>query len=95
MKSFEKQLAESLTFKPFRARKERDEFGLETWTDETRDQIRPGTVIRFNDGVVQIVGHCNEIFGVCDDCTEYGYDDVEAVAHVEQLLKSKKSRRKD
>ena len=94
MRSFEKQLAGRLTFKPFRARKERDALGLERFTDETQDQVRAGSVIRLKNGSVQIVGDCNALFGVCDDCVEYGYEDIAEIAHIEQLLERKKPKRK-
>jgi len=93
LKSFEKQLAERITFKPFKAKKMKDQFGLETWADETREKIRPGTVMRMKDKSIQIVGDCNALFGVCNDCTEYDYDQIIEIAHIEQLL-GKKSKRK-
>lgn len=89
MNAFPKQLAKRLTFKPFKAKKERDQFGFETYNQETRDQISPGAVLRMKNGSIQIVGDCNQLFGVCDDCVEYGYEDVKEIAHIDQLLKKK------
>lgn len=93
MKSFKKQLAERLAFKAFRPRKEKDRYGFESWTDDTRAQVRAGAVLRLKNGSLQIVGDCNELFGVCDDCVEYGYEDVVEVAHLDQLLRKKGKRR--
>jgi len=95
MKSFTKQLAEKLTFKPFKARKERDDYGTTRWVPDSHAQIRSGSVLRLKSGAIQIVGDCNEVFGVCDDCVEYGYKDIAEVAHIEQLVgKTRKPRRR-
>jgi hypothetical protein len=94
MKSFEKQLAERLTFKPFKAREEKTDYGTTRWVPDSRHPIRAGSVLRLKNGRVQIVGDCNELFGVCDDCVEYGYKDIKEVAHIEQLLEKRKPRRR-
>ena len=38
----------------------------------------PGVLIRMKDGEEYLIGHINEIRGVCDDCTEFGSDAIVA-----------------
>ena len=45
--------------------------------------VRPGAVLLFSDGVAQLVGHVNPLMGVCDDCREYRYEDVVAIAYLD------------
>lgn len=91
--AFEKALASKLTFRSFKVEKETS-YGLETVSGKTRDQIRPGTVVRYKDGVVQIIGHCNQLMGVCDDCVEYDIEAIVEIAHIEELTRAKKRKPK-
>lgn len=51
-------------------------------TDETRQQVRAGAVLKLKDGSTHFVGDCNELLGVCDDCREFDYKDIAEIAHL-------------
>jgi hypothetical protein len=56
----------------------------------TTRTLKPGVVLRMQDGRVLVVGNINTLNGVCDDCTErgtvvaYSLDLVQAVASATQ-----------
>lgn len=48
--------------------------------------ITSGSILKLKDGSIKIVGDVNKILGVCDDCTDFGKDEITEIAHMEQLL---------
>ncbi|MDQ3748009.1 MAG: hypothetical protein M3367_03175 [Acidobacteriota bacterium] len=45
-------------------------------------EIKSGHILRLKTGEIHLVGDVNEILGVCDDCTIFKKDDIEAIAHI-------------
>lgn len=44
--------------------------------------VRPGAILRLKSGELRLVGHVNANLGVCDDCTEFQYQDISEVAYL-------------
>lgn len=44
--------------------------------------VRPGAILRLKSGELRLVGHVNANLGVCDDCTEFDYQDIAEVAYL-------------
>lgn len=45
------------------------------------DRIRAGAVLRVG-GEDYLVGDVNELLGVCDDCRDFRYEDIDAIAYL-------------
>ena len=43
------------------------------------DQFPPGTWVELEEGAILLVGHVNELAGVCDDCTVFANPLIRAV----------------
>jgi hypothetical protein len=84
---------ETLTFTPFTVTYD-EEHGLRTRSSECEALVRPGTVLRLKPPEERsdehedypltfvLVGNCNTILGLCDDCTGFDWEDIEAVAYL-------------
>lgn len=77
------EVLDRLTFQPF------DYQEAPAWEDgplspseETRHKVYAGAVLKLKDGSIYLVGDCNEILGVCDDCTEFQLRDVDEIAYL-------------
>lgn len=70
-------LIKSLKFKKFKSKKVREK--LLGWV-EAPCQIKPGDVLEMMDGKYILVGDINKNFGFCDDCTNYGIQDIHRIA---------------
>jgi hypothetical protein len=46
------------------------------------DVLRAGNAVKTSSGSVSLIGDCNELLGVCDDCTDFSAGDVVAYARV-------------
>lgn len=59
------------------------------WEDfDSQREIHAGDLLRLRSGEIVLVGNVNELLGVCDDCRDFGKDDIEAIASIEQLLRA-------
>lgn len=64
------------------------EINLPFWDCKENDSFSgrglnmPGVLIRMKDGAEYLIGHINELRGVCDDCTEFGSDAIVAAYQV-------------
>ena len=47
-----------------------------------QDSIKPGTVLQLKNGKYLLVGDVNPLLGVCDDCQECHYEDIEFIARI-------------
>lgn len=44
--------------------------------------LRPGAILRLKSGELRLVGHVNVNLGVCDDCTDFEYEDIAEIAYL-------------
>lgn len=51
-------------------------------TNETRMRVREGAVLKLKSGEIYLVGYCNEILGVCDDCRDFDYQAIAEIAYL-------------
>lgn len=79
-----KEIIDNLDFQPFKY-EVGPPFEGATYmrpTKETRARVQPGAVLKLKTGGFYLVGDCNAILGVCDDCCEFGYEDIAEIAYL-------------
>jgi len=86
-------LYESLTFHPFAVTYD-EEHGLRTRSRVCEARVFPGSVLRLKAPdqrseeheeyplTYVLVGNCNAILGLCDDCVGFDWEDIDAVAYL-------------
>jgi hypothetical protein len=61
-----------------------------SWRDAENDQVfQPGDVLKLRSGQVVLVGDVNTMLGVCDDCRDFGPEDIEAMASIWEVIDAK------
>jgi hypothetical protein len=73
----QQKLIDSLKFKKFKMRSEKDKHFGKMPVD---NQIKSGNVLLMKDKKYILVGDVNENLGICDDCTNYELKDIRKIA---------------
>lgn len=69
--------AKDLTFKKFKVVKKT--YGYLKYYEET-EPIKAGNVLHLKSDRYVLVGDVNKNLGVCDDCTDFGLEDIKEIA---------------
>lgn len=58
------------------------------WEDfDSSRELQSGDVLRLRTGELVLVGDVNMMLGVCDDCRDFGKEDIRSIASIWQILK--------
>ena len=81
-----KRLAERMTFRPFHYERVRwDHPNYEKFKEEEA-KLTSGTVVRYQDGNLELLGDVNTSLGQCDCCAFHNPGDITEIAHLRELL---------
>jgi hypothetical protein len=50
---------------------------------EPEQELKAGDVLLLKSGEYVLVGHVNKNLGVCDDCTNFTFNDIDKIATIE------------
>jgi len=59
--------------------------------DKVGATIKPGVVLKTKDDELFLVGDVNVLLGICDDCSDFNYEDIVEYADIFDLIEKEKS----